>query len=72
MTSAGTWSGIGNAYTYQWQRSPDNGHLDEHRGSDGETYTLAVADDGDYMRMLVTATNPDGSVSQGSQPTSAV
>ncbi|MGO9750660.1 MAG: hypothetical protein ACLP8S_09605 [Solirubrobacteraceae bacterium] len=72
MTSAGAWIGIGNKYSDQWQRSPDSLTWTSITGATAKTYTLAAADDGDYVRVLVTATNPDGSVSQGSKPTTAV
>ncbi len=72
MTSAGAWTGIGNKYIYQWQRSSDGVNWTNIAGATGKVYTLAVADGGDYVRILVTATNPDGSVGQGSQPTALV
>ena len=72
MTSAGTWTGIGNTYTYQWQRSADGTTWTSIAKATARTYTLTAADDGDRVRILVTAANPDGSVGQGSLPTTTV
>ncbi len=59
--TAGAWSGIGNTYTYQWQRSTDGGtSWNALSGATGLTYLLAVADEGAALRLQVTATNPDG------------
>jgi subtilisin family serine protease len=65
--TTGTWSGIGNSYAYQWQRDGMN-----IPGATSLTYTLAVADVGATVRLLVTADNPEGSASQASTPTGAV
>ena len=48
LTAAqGTWTGIGNAYTYQWQRSTAASGLDQHHRRDRRRPTRsAVADEG--------------------------
>ena len=69
----GTWSGVANAYSYQWQRSPDGAQLDEHRRrGTSSTYTLSVADESNYLRFLVTATNADGTSGAVSSQTALV
>src|SRR5262249_4661323 len=61
----GSWNGTGNTYTYQWQRSADGSTgWTTIAGATGPTYTLARADEGDWVRALVTATNPDGTATQ--------
>ncbi len=68
----GTWGGLGNTYAYQWQRSPDGNTWTSVSGATGATYTLGVADEGSEVRVLVTATNPDGSAGAASAATSTV
>jgi hypothetical protein len=72
-STQGAWSGLGNAYAYQWQRSADQGTTWTNiNGATGATYTLAVADVGATVRLNVTATNPDGHISAASDPTTTV
>src|SRR6185437_13922014 len=59
-TTAGTWSGLGNIITYQWQRSPDGTNWASINGATATTYTAQFADEGDFVRALVTATNQSG------------
>ena len=68
----GTWSGVANSYSYQWQRSADGSTWSNIAGATSSAYTLAVADEGDEVRLLVTASNPDGSVPAASGPTGTV
>ncbi|HEY2319666.1 MAG TPA: hypothetical protein VGH67_15270 [Solirubrobacteraceae bacterium] len=69
----GTWSGIGNALAYQWQRSTDGGSTwASIAGATSTTYTLGVGDEGTTLRVLVTAANPDATVSAPSAATAAV
>ena len=71
--SSGSWSGVGNVLAYQWQRSPDSGSTwNNIAGATTAAYTLAVADEGDNVRVLVTATNLDGTVSDPSAASAAV
>jgi hypothetical protein len=59
-TTAGTWTGLGNIITYQWQRSPDGTNWSAIGGATATTYTAQFADEGDFVRALVTATNQSG------------
>ncbi|MGH2916717.1 MAG: hypothetical protein ACRDMX_17200, partial [Solirubrobacteraceae bacterium] len=69
VSALGTWDGIGNSYGYQWQRSADGGTTwTSITGATGTTYQPVVADEGDELHLLVTAVNPDGTVSQASAP----
>jgi hypothetical protein len=68
----GTWSALGNAYTYQWQRSPDGTAWTNITGATALTYTLQPADEAGFVRFTVTATNPDGTTTASSTPSSVV
>src|SRR5262249_19646049 len=66
----GTWSGPNNTYSYQWQRSADGGNSYTNiAGATNLQYVLGTADEGNVIRMLVTASNLDGIVTGASQPT---
>ena len=67
----GTWTGVGNTYAYQWQRNAGSGYVNI-AGASASSYTLAVADENATVRMLVTASNPDGTLSVGSSPTATI
>ena len=68
----GTWNAVANAYTYQWQRSADGTTWTNIAGATALTYTLQTADEADFVRFSVTATNPDGTTTASSTPTSVV
>jgi subtilisin family serine protease len=68
--TAGSWDGQGNTFKYQWQRDDGAGWA-AISGAIGAVYTLAKADEGARVRVLVTATNPDGSVDRASAATAA-
>ena len=69
----GTWSGIGNSYTYQWQHSSDGGNSwSDITGATGLYYMLDVADEGTQLRLQVTASNADGVAVTASQPTAVI
>ncbi len=70
--SQGTWSAMGNAYTYQWQRSADGTTWTDITGATGLTYTAQTADEAGFVRFTVSATNPDGATTSSSTPTSVV
>jgi hypothetical protein len=70
--SQGAWSAVGNAYTYQWQRSPDGITWTNITGATALTYTLQRADESDFVQFTVSATNPDGTATASSSPTSVV
>jgi hypothetical protein len=69
--TTGSWSGAGNRYTYQWQRESGT-TWSAISGATSPTYTLAHADSGDHIRVLVTATNPDATASEASAATASV
>ena len=68
----GTWTAVGNAYTYQWQRSADGTTWTNITGATALTYTPQTADEADFVRFSVTATNPDGTTTASSTPTNVV
>ncbi|MDA0181890.1 S8 family serine peptidase [Solirubrobacter phytolaccae] len=70
--TAGTWGGATNAITYQWQRSSDGVTWTAIAGADRADYELAGADVGFTVRVLVTATNPDGSSNRASAASATV
>ena len=64
----GTWSPSGTV-TYAWQRSTDDGSTWQNIPSAAaSTYTLAAADVGAQVRVLVTETDSAGSTPAASQP----
>lgn len=63
----GTWDGSPPiTYTYNWQRSPDGEDDWTAIGAIVATYTLVEADEGQFIRCVVTATNAAGSDSEAS------
>ena len=72
--SPGTWSGtppIG--YTYQWRRCDSTGNAcTDVAGATTQTYTLAGADVGSTVRVVVTASNAGGSATVPSAATAVV
>ena len=60
----GVWSGATPiAYAYQWQScNSDGGACEEIEGATGQEYTISSADLETTLRVLVTATNPGGSL----------
>mgnify|MGYP001176819520 CR=1 FL=1 len=69
---AGTWSGVGNVYALQWQRSADGAAWTDIEGAKATQYTLTAADVGQLVRVRVTATNPDGTGVRESAPSATV
>ncbi len=69
--SQGTWKGAGNSYTYQWQQDAAGGWVNITAAS-AQKYTPAQTDLGLALRVIVTATNPDGNVSDTAGPTAVV
>ena len=59
----GAWSGApAPTFEYQWQRSADGASgWSDISGATGDTYTLVGGDEGQYVRIQVTATNAVGS-----------
>ena len=68
----GTWSGVGNSTSYQWQSSADGTTWTDISGATSATYTIAVGDAGRHLRLLVTVTNPDGTTALASVATAKV
>ena len=63
----GTWSGTGDVFLYQWQRSTDGGTTWANiTGATTATYAIAVADEAALLRVVVTATDNQGTASLAS------
>lgn len=61
-SSTGTWTGVTEAYRYQWSRCNANGtSCSSVSGATGQSYGLGQADFGLAIRVSVTATNTIGS-----------
>jgi hypothetical protein len=71
--SPGSWSGSEpKSFVYQWQRCDANGNNCVQNGNGKATYGLDVPDSNHRMRVMVTATNSDGSATATSAPTAIV
>jgi hypothetical protein len=72
--NTGTWNSSSNVkYSYQWQRCNSSGQACTNiAGADSQTYEVKAADVGNRLRVLVTATNSDGSNSAPSSTTNVV
>jgi hypothetical protein len=69
----GTWSNSPASFTYQWQRcNADGASCANVSGATAKTYTLVAADVDHRMRVVVTATNADGSASANSAASAIV
>ena len=69
--TAGVWSGVGNTYSDQWQRGAGSS-WSNIAGATGTTYTVAAADTGQSVRVVVTAVNSDARASEASAATARV
>ncbi len=72
--SHGAWSGDPTVYSYQWQDCSSTGIScsDVTRGASGATYKLGSEDAGHTVRVVVTASNADGSTPASSAATGTV
>jgi Tol biopolymer transport system component len=70
----GAWSGTGTiGYAYQWQRCDEAGEgCAAISGATSASYTLVTGDVGSAVRVLVTATDEDGSSQGVSSPTPTI
>lgn len=70
----GTWNGTAPiSYAYQWQRCDSKGaNCADISGATDNDYTLTSADVGNTVRVVVKATNVDGSSTAASAPTAQV
>lgn len=65
--TTGSWANNPTAYTYQWRRCDGGGPVcTDISGATGSSYTLASADVGQAVRIIVTASNTGGSASAAS------
>ena len=69
--TAGSWTGAGNTYAFQWQRSSGSDFADI-AGATASTYTLGPDDVGEKVRVRVTGTNVDAVVATNSPATTEV
>ena len=73
--SPGTWTSVPavSSYTYQWQRTLDNGTTwSPLAGETKSTYKVVASDYAFKLRVVVTATNANGSRTAASEKSSAV
>jgi hypothetical protein len=70
----GTWTSTGSiSYKYQWRVcSPDGGACRDIPGATAPTYQLTANDLGNALRVVVTATDPNGSKLVTSSPTPSI
>jgi Ig domain of plant-specific actin-binding protein len=73
QASPGQWYGANMTFAYQWQHcAADGSACASISGAADSAYTPAANDQGRALRVLVTATNPEGSSTAGSAATAAV
>jgi hypothetical protein len=73
FASRGTWTGSPTAFSYQWQSCDALGaSCTSVVGATASSYTLAAADAGHTVRVVVNATNAGGSTGAASATTSVV
>ena len=71
--SLGEWDGVDNSYVTQWERCDAAGNsCGPVGGADGPTFLLSSDDVGSTLRVVVTATNKNGSALAASGPSDVV
>jgi hypothetical protein len=70
--SVGAWAGPTSTYSFQWQRCDASGNSCSAVGSGAASYALTSADGAASIRVMVTATNKNGSAVATSSPTAVV
>lgn len=71
--SNGTWTNVPTSYAYQWRRCASDGRAcGDITGATKQTYSVASADVGRTLRVVVTASNPDGKASATAGATDVV
>jgi hypothetical protein len=69
----GTWTGNPTSFAYQWRICDQNGGgCHDITGATGNEYTIKSGDQGNTIRVAVTAKNADGSASATSVPTAVI
>src|SRR3954447_10796149 len=72
-SSNGTWSNSPTSFTYRWRRCATDGTAcGDITGATSKTYALTSSDVHHTLRVVVTATNADGSTSARSAPTGVI
>ena len=70
--NAGAWSGYDNSYSYQWQRSNNGTSWTNITAATAAVYTLSTGDEGAHVRVLVIASNQNGTAATASNQTQIV
>lgn len=70
----GTWSGSGSIiYSYQWQACDEYGSgCEDIEGATGSSYTTSEGDIGNAVRVVVSATDENGTLTEASQATQPI
>ncbi len=68
----GSWTPDGALYSYQWQRSDDDINWQNIDGATSAAYTATAADDNDWLRVAVTASDLGGSATAYSDETAEI
>ena len=73
VADPGTWTGEGIEFTYAWERcGADGAGCVRIDGATGKAYELTAADVGHRLRVVVTATNAEGTTTAASTPSAVI